>query len=352
MQASRIEDLLRLLGCRRVKTTGTRVRSSCPLGPWRHSGRDEHPSFVVFAADEDESRCNCLGASCGFKGTLMQLIWAIEKHSGSKLPTLMSIVQKHDQADIAARLARAEDSLGIFSTTKKDRMPGAITGGVDVGDVISQVDSTPDLEQFSHMVEEMQELLDDEALTYLHGPDRRISDEAIKRWKLGWHPGARRIAVPQYDRRQRLVNLSGRLLEHPDNWLSLFYRTIPWMHAGNFRKELFLFGEDKFTSYDGDKTMVLVEGMFDAIFLDSKGVPNVAAMLGASLSKTQIAKILRWFNKLVIVPDGDQPGWDAANKINDIISQKMPVIIYPIRDGIDPDGMTDEEVEDLKANYI
>ena len=351
MQASRIEDLLRLLGCRKVKTAGQRVRSSCPLGPWRHSGRDEHPSFVVFAADEDESKCKCLGASCGFSGSLMQLIWAIERHSGSKLPTLMSMIQQYDQADIAARLAKAEDNLGIFSM-KKDRLPGAVEGGVDVGDLIWQADAYPALDQFSHMVDEMRELLNAEALTYLHGPERRISDDAIRRWKIGWHPGARRISIPQYDRNQRLVNISGRLVQREDDWLSLFYRTIPWMHASNFKKELFLFGEDKFTSYDGTQTMVLVEGMFDAIYLDSMGVPNVAAMCGASLSKTQIAKILRWFNKLVIVPDGDQPGYDAAARIEEIIRQKMEVLVFPTPEGIDPDGLSDDEVMDLRTNYI
>lgn len=350
MRASRIEDLLRSLGCRKVKTTGTRVRSSCPLGPWRHSGRDEHPSFVVFAADEDESKCKCLGASCNFRGTLMQLLWAIENHSRVKLPNLVSAVMQYDQADVAARLAKIDGNLGIFSP--KTRLPGAVEGGVEIGDLISIADVAPSIDQFKHIPDDLHALLNSEALAYLHGPTRNISDAAIQRWNLGWHPGARRISIPQYDRNKRLVNIGGRAVVAEDDFNTLLYPPIPWMHANNFKKELFLFGEDKFTSFDGTATMVLVEGMFDAIYLDSVGVLNVAAMCGAYLSRTQIAKITRWFKKLLIVPDGDPPGIKAANNIFESVGQKMDVSIFPTPDGLDPDQLIDDAIDDLKLNYI
>ena len=343
MNAAKIEILLGMLNCRKIKTTGNRVRSSCPLF-WRHGGKDEHPSFVVFATDDDESKCKCLGAGCGFGGTLIQLAWAIQAKIGH-VPNVFGYISQHDSANFAQRLENI--NLGVYSGRKD--LPGAVEGGIDPGDLISIADRSPWLEGCLHYVYEMQKFLDDNrAISYLRSEKRRVSDASIERWQLGWHPGARRVSIPQFDHTRRLVNIGGRYVSSEND--DPFWTPPPWMHANGFKKELFLFGEDKFVSYDGQGTGVLVEGMFDAIFLDSRGIPNVMAMLGAHLSKTQYAKIVRWFNKLVIVPDGDQPGYEAADRIMSTVGQKIQVVVFPTANGKDPDNLDDSEVDDLK-NY-
>lgn len=345
MKAGHIQELLSALGCRRISGSDLKVRSTCPLGPWRHGGgKDEHPSFVVFAEENYHSKCKCLGAACNFKGSLTELLWAYEQHSKIRLDKYHRFITSNDQANLKGMLERAEGNLGIF---KKFKMPGAVDGGMDHAEILKAAEQSNDLSNFVHCVDEMRGFMTDESRSYLNA--RRITDASIDEWRLGWHPRARRIAIPQYDKDNRLVNIGGRIIDPDDD---PFWRQIPWMHAKGFKKELFLFGEDKFTSFDGKGTMVLVEGMFDAIYLYQEGVRNVAAMLGAHVNIPQYTKIVRWFDRLVIVPDGDPEGFKAADRIVEMFANKIPVVVYPMAQDKDPDEMTKSEIEDLIQNYL
>lgn len=348
MRGERIVSLLGSLGCTRITNTGVKVRSSCPLAPFRHSsGKDSHPSFMVFVEDADESHCRCLGGSCNFRGTLTQLVWAYAKHAKIDVSNYLNFIRLNEQFDLTSKLEKID--LGIFS--KRDSLPGAVTGGIEMTDVVIQADSINGLEAFQHVVGEMQGFLGEWALDHLHN-ERGLNDESIARWKLGWHPGARRIACPQYDRNGRLVNIGGRYLPYPDEEEDPNWKPPKWMHATGFRKEYYLFGEDRFLSFDGTGTIVLCEGMFDAIYLDSRGIPNVAAVLGSFLNPPQFKKVIKWFNRAVIVPDGDKAGYSAASTISDMLSQKIEVVVYPTPMHKDPDQLTESEIEDLKSGFV
>lgn len=344
MNGERIKGLLGALGAVKISSNTTRVRSSCPLAPWTHNkGRDSHPSFVVFISDDGESVCKCMSAGCGFKGNLTKLIWSIESRSKTKLEHLRQILQTHDKVDFSAVVEKTKSKLGIFSTNK-DYIPGAVTGGVDLSDFVQAVDKIPNRDHHRHYVDEMRKYLDDDSLIYLRNK-RNLSDVAIDKWQLGFHPKACRIAIPQFDRTGKLVNIGGRhlpsVLDDPS------WEPIPWMHAKGFEKEYYLFGEDHLVSLDGTGTYYLVEGMFDAIYLADQGVKNVVAMLGSHLSKVQCMKLLRWCNKLVIVPDGDPPGFKAADQVSLMLGQRIEVKVYPTPIGKDPD-----ELDILEINHL
>ncbi len=315
------------------------------MAQWRHSsGKDEHPSFFVKVADGDESWCKCASASCRFKGTMTDMLWFISKKSSIEIGKLYRLVQDNDKPDLLARLADLSEKIN-----KPVRMPGYVDGGMEVGSLIDQADKLPGLEAHAHKVQEMVDLLDHAAIRYLKGPSRNLTQHSINRWKLGWHPGAQRIAVPQYDRNNRLVNIGGRHVASDND--NPFWIPPSWMHALNFKKEMYLFGEDKLLSYTGKGTVVLVEGMFDVIALDGHGIPNVVAMLGAHLSKAQYQKIVTWFDRIVIVPDGDAPGFEAADRIVNLIGSKISIGMYRTPLGKDPDELTSEEISQLRAEF-
>lgn len=336
------------MGARKVTNNGTKVRSSCPLARWRHStGKDNHPSFAVFVSDNDVSMCTCLSAGCGFKGDLAALtVEFIER--GGKLEAYWAETVSNNKPDPYQypdkKIAKLNANMGIYSRPDHS-LPGYVEGGIEVGDFIDLIDNIKNREHHAHYVSEMQSMLDDESTLYLR--ERRcLSVESIARWRLGFHPGARRIAIPQYDRNNKLINIGGRHL--PSIFDDPFWDPIPWMHAKGFEKEHYLFGENFLTSFDGKITGVLVEGMFDAIYLDGKGIKNCVAMLGAHLGRYQIMKMLRWFDKLVIVPDGDPAGYKAADQVSAIFNGKIEVIVYPTPLEKDPDNLNDNEIEEVR----
>jgi hypothetical protein len=360
MRAAQIEELLSGLGCDRVHSAssgrGPIVRSTCPLAFWKHSGaRDKKPSFAVFVADRDASYVRCL--ACGFKGDLNTLVLTVQKRSGRDLSKMWLFVQENDRADLGTRLEKKKAGAGLYSIPEETVSSGprdmSWNTGPDLSDLIAQADAIPVMNQeHSVHVDRMISCLNDESLEYLKGSEkgeRRLTDETIARWQLGWHPGARRIGIPQYDRNERLVNLSGRYLETPfDQW-----EPPKWMHARNFRKEYFLFGEDKFEISDkGDGTAFVVEGMFDAVYLDQEGIPNVGAMCGAFLSKFQCEKFVRWFDHLVVIPDGDIKGYEAKDRILESVGSRISVSWYETPMGTDPDELSDKQISEIKNRFL
>lgn len=353
MKADKIEQLLRALHVDKVRThtkaRGIVVESSCPLAPWQHKlGTDKKPSFVVFAVENDQSRAKC--QACGFKGSLETMLWKIEKLGQKDLTEQMRFVRNNDIRDAGGLLKQVEVGGGWYSDRSTSAISDAAYQGRDYSDPLSIADALPALPD-SHLkiANDLHDLLNYESFWYLH-KKRNLSDDAIERWKIGWHPAVRRISIPQFDRNGRLVNIGGRYVESvfDGNW-----DPPSWMHATGFQKEMYLFGEDHI-DYDssGRGTACLVEGMFDVIYLDDKSVPNVMAQLGSFLGPYQVEKIVRWFDHLVYIPDGDKAGREAAQRISERLSPRMRVDVFPTPDDLDPDQLSDDAIRHIKSMIL
>ena len=81
MSVERTQSILKLIGAK-VPPDQSRagwVISTCPLAPWRHaSGVDKNPSFGV-KADKGDARVHCF--SCGFSGTIIDMVHTIRHHN-------------------------------------------------------------------------------------------------------------------------------------------------------------------------------------------------------------------------------------------------------------------------------
>lgn len=105
-------------------------------------------------------------------------------------------------------------------------------------------------------------------------------------------------------------------------------------------------------------TLIIVEGLFDALTLISKGIPNVTCAFGTkSLNADNIAEKLNPFvcagvERIVLLMDGDNAGIAAANKISKAIEYKTDLIVevIPLPEGEDPGSLDDEHIELLKNN--
>lgn len=358
MKAEHIEKLLFFLGCDKIRASGNKIRSTCPLAPWKHGGgKDDHPSLAVFVSDDDNSGVNCMSARCGFHGQLNELLFrfqALGSISHEKMKPLFDFVREHDERSIEKRMSRIDAKAGHYAMPSNG--PGVVEGGKDYSDPLLRASLNPPLpESAVEIMEKMRTWIDKEAMDYLTGPERLLTPETITKWKIGWHPQARRVSVPQYDRIGRLVNLSGRHVPYWPSCVPLSDRekkAPKWMHSNGFDRELYLFGEDWLQIDDTSKgTVFLVEGAFDVIFLDQCGLKNPAGINGSYINDTQVDKILKWFDSVVILMDGDPPGIEAAQRIESRLSKRIHTVVHVIPDGRDPNQMTIDEVEDLKSRF-
>jgi hypothetical protein len=160
---------------------------------------------------------------------------------------------------------------------------------------------------------------------------RKLTDENIERWEIGWNPHVDRIGIPIRNRAGELVGLSGRA----------FYSTQKpkYLHSKGFRRDAVLYGEH---FVEPSTIGYLTEGFFDVHTLTQHGYKNVVAMCGSYLSSDQESKLATWFEEVVVVPDGDEAGYAAAKKIKESLSKRVRCKVADVPRGFDPGEFTPE----------
>jgi DNA primase len=179
-------------------------------------------------------------------------------------------------------------------------------------------------------------VLSRKALAYLK--DRGLCEKSIREWELGWHERAQRIVIPIRDTENRLVGISGRAFHS--------YMKPKFLHSAGFHRDLYLFGEHRIGKNKG-ATGYLVEGFFDVFLLWQWGYRYPVAMLGSYLSAFQVEKLVNFFDEVVIVPDGDAAGYEAAYRAYGQLHHRIRVRIASVPEGLDPDQLDPTQREKL-----
>lgn len=88
---------------------------------------------------------------------------------------------------------------------------------------------------------------------------------------------------------------------------------------------------------------ILVEGYADVLQMHQRGIKNVAASSGTSLTKEQVQLIKRFTQNVIVIYDGDDAGIHAALRSIDLILEAgMNVKCVLLPDGKDPDDFARE----------
>lgn len=106
-------------------------------------------------------------------------------------------------------------------------------------------------------------------------------------------------------------------------------------------------------------TLIIVEGLFDALHLINNGIPNVTCAFGTKmLGMDNIAEQLSPFmcagvERVVLMMDGDNAGIAANSKIKKAIEYKTDLIVevLPLPEGEDPGSLSDDQLTMVK-NYL
>ncbi len=104
----------------------------------------------------------------------------------------------------------------------------------------------------------------------------------------------------------------------------------------------------------GDKTLVLVEGLFDMLNLWDKGLSNVACCFGTNtLVKDLKLKLLPFkaqgVTKIYFMFDGDDAGQKAQQQLKPLVEEEgFEVELIQLPDDMDPGELSQEEVDSIR----
>jgi DNA primase len=172
---------------------------------------------------------------------------------------------------------------------------------------------------------------------------RGIDPATAAEFGVGFYPGpglmSGRIVIPIRNWHGQLVAYAGRALDD---------RPPKYKLPAGFRKALQLFNLHRAVAAGG-KTVIVVEGYFDCIRVHQAGFPWVVALMGSSLSAAQKTVLLRQFDRMVLMLDGDAAGRAASDAITARLSGWSPVQVVRVPDGSQPDHLSCATIRQLLA---
>lgn len=211
-----------------------------------------------------------------------------------------------------------------------------------------------------------------EVQKYLYS--RKLNDDTIKKFKIGFAPGGRflvqefikrkfridllkksglvafreedgepqdyfrnRITFPIFNLQNRVIGFGARVLDDAQPK----YLNTP--DAPVFSKGRTLYGLN-FTKEGVRKKneVIIVEGYLDFLTLYQNGVDNVVASLGTALTEGQISILRRYTDKVVMCYDADTAGQEATLRSLDLLIEKElepRIVVLPSGD---PDSFVKE----------
>jgi hypothetical protein len=354
VKAEHIEFLLKQLRCDKINNGGEWVYSSCPLAQWKHKlGKDSHPSFSVAVDAKKVSGARC--HACHFSGSLLELLWKIQALAKKDMSDLLEFVRANNGPSALAvideiKRKRAKEVQAEL-TPEKPSAPHydwnrEVAGiqGVQV-DWLAKLGDEKDLpvlpadalkkfvpcsgDVLDYLTGEGEALYDGK----LYGLKRRLTHDMLRDWEVCWDKSFHKIIIPVRDCKQRLVGYSQRAFVEKEA------KVVKYMHTKGFRRDFYLYGEQ---FWKPGKKGLLVEGFFDAMRLRSYGY-QVGACMGTHLSDFQVEKFVRYFEQMIVVSDGDEPGYKAAAQWFEKLSMRLPTKKFLTPEGMDPDDFSPEQ---------
>jgi len=172
--------------------------------------------------------------------------------------------------------------------------------------------------------------------------ERGVSYEVQKEMKTG-------ILEPQYEidkitkdpvlvQRNILPHfMDGKLVGWVSRRLDDTQNVAKYRNTRSFPRKYSLYNLDNVTDY---KHCYIVESPMSVLVLKSRGIKDVVASFGASVSDEQILA-LRKFDSVTIFPDGDKAGREGATGLYRRLREHSSVRVVPVPDNMDPVDLID-----------
>lgn len=305
-----IEDLLsNVLQCDKIgRWKGDKISCCCPI----HG--ENNPSFAILAGFKPEGSdriiqsYNCL--ACGAHGSIPRLLMAA-------MPDRF-----HSFYDAFQFLAHR---YGVYYNEKlnKDGLNIVVHRYLDslTLDNHRQVLSNSMLAGFKSGKE-----------TYNYFFNRGFTKEDMKEYMIGRDLEKKTVTIPVFWQDGKLAGVIGRYVKaRPKVYRYEIY---------GFEKSKLLYPIDKLEVKD--RTIILVEGQFDAIMLRKWGYKNVLATMGGTISSTQFEFLEGNCDRVVPLFDFDSGGEKALEKLKGL-AKRSSLHIVNLDRSIDVEGKDPSE---------
>jgi len=170
---------------------------------------------------------------------------------------------------------------------------------------------------------------------------RGITEETAKHFGVGLFPGkgsmAGRVVIPIRNESGGLVAYAGRSVNEEEPK----YKLPAGFHKGQVVYNLNDIDDDRV------ERVVLVEGFFSVLWLHQAGYQNVVALMGRTITPEQV-ELLRRFQDIVIMLDGDEPGREATLEVAKALWHEHYINVVELPDGEQPHDIPAEEL----AHYL
>jgi len=313
------------------------LRGKCPLPT--HSSKDSRESFIATLDKGTGGAWSCHSRSCAagrggkLGGNALDLVAALEncsvRDAAIKLQTWFLVPAAGKPRDAEPRKQpRAERSAG---KEPENKLASEKNEGGGAGEGEPNKPLTFELQKIDH------------AHPYL--VERAITEETARAFGVGFFPGkgsmAGKVVIEIRNEKGELVAYAGRTISDSSE--------PKYKFPVGFKKSLEVFNLNRTI---GEPSAVLVEGFFGCMNVAQAGFPCIALM-GSSMSQAQEDLIARHLGHVVVMLDGDEAGRSASEGIADRLGRHVfRVDVVTLPDGVQPDGLTKEEIAGVLQGVI
>ena len=162
-------------------------------------------------------------------------------------------------------------------------------------------------------VEKFHKQLPERIRKYLN--ERRLSDEIISGFKIGWDENKREITTPIYNRELKFTFFKRR--KDPED------QTDKPKYLNSKGSTAEIYGWENLIS-PKEPYLIMCEGELDRLALESKGIPAITITTGAATSSKKWIKELAEPSELYICYDNDETSiHEAAKRLEELPKAKM-----------------------------
>lgn len=317
-----VEQVLQRIGVEYFESGEKRFMIRCPF----HD--DTNPSCGVW---KDSGYFKCFSGSCGAEGSFAELVSEIEGVSVNE----------------AERMVRGDDSIVGIEEQIRRSLEEPEKKELKYFSWKAFKETFPPVKKGS------------EAWTYLMR--RGITWDSVKRFHMRWGGDTgkyrKRVVLP-------ICTVEGKLLAYVGR--AIYTNTVPKTRKNRSPHRTFfgLYEWLRDNPMEEKTPFVVVEGEFDAIYLQQFGVPAISNMGTVDPSPEKIKLLRKYASLAVLSYDFDEAGMksmygdDGEGKkrprigARSKLSRYIPTVSVVLPEGRDPNELTDAEVREIYSEYV
>jgi len=316
MDATRLKELLHLLGAEKVRTVGDWVTCSCLFAPYTHAkGKDSNPSFGLSIHPTSESRCSCF--TCGESHNLYEMVLRLRKFDREE-----GVDHGRDFGAAIALALQDEDSDFDMEDLSYEE---ASTGQADTFYEFPKfwLESFPKMPNHPYLKE------------------RGIPEALAKEMGVRFDFQKQRICFPYWDFEGRCAGMQGRDVTGQSD-----LRYLSYLYEGRQNRQIWM-GEHL---VNFDEPIILTEGPVDYASIRRRS-GNVLASLTSALGENKLKRLEPAFC-IYTAYDFGTGGDKARATIEQRFPDKLVIHMIPNENPGDFGGMTEDQVQEMLDKHL